>query len=143
MNVQLNFLFNFVTKLSTHFSTRFFSPIISINFTLNLFQKKCHIKLVTQIGHPICPHSYQLYCSMTFTDRCILAVVALSDCQEVMVYSKNIHIGSLDAEKIADSGLLYVFTMAFSTSPFLHLSVTHNLFTHFVHLFSPLFFHTL
>ena len=46
---------------------------------------------------------------MTFTDMYILAVLALSDCQEVM--EARIHL------KIADAVLLYVFTMAFPTSP--------------------------
>ena len=54
---------------------------------------------------------------MKFTDKCILAVVALSDCQKVNC-SKNTPVGSLYAEKIAEVVLLYAFTMAFPKSPF-------------------------
>ena len=43
--------------------------------------------------------------------RYILAVLALSDCQEVLA--------ALDADKIAEAVLLYVFTMAFLMSPFM------------------------
>ena len=50
---------------------------------------------------------------MKFTDRGILAVVSLSDCQ---LWQQEFTVGPLDAEKIAEIVLLYVFTMAFLTS---------------------------
>ena len=45
----------------------------------------------------------------------VIGVVALSDCQ----CSNNTPFGPLDAEKIPEAFLLYVFTMAFPTSPFI------------------------
>ena len=63
---------------------------------------------------------------MKSTDRCILAVVALSDCQEVIAVIAVIPVGPLDAEKIAVAALLYVFTMAFPTSPFYDINADLN-----------------
>ena len=54
---------------------------------------------------------------MKSTDRCILALVALSDCQDVM--AAQIHILAYwMSKKIAKAVLLQLFTMAFSTPPF-------------------------
>ena len=39
---------------------------------------------------------------MKFSDKCILAVVALSDCHEVMAARIHLSVGPLDVEKITD-----------------------------------------
>ena len=61
---------------------------------------------------------------MKSSKRCILAVAALSECQDIMTARKPV--GLLDAEKIAEEVLLNVFTMAFPMSPFKFKRLSHQ-----------------
>ena len=89
--------------LPTYFSEK---KTITKNWYFGCYRQggncECHCKYIEE-------NWFCYFDSKKFTSRCILAVVALSDCQKVMA--------AIGCWQISEEVLLYVFTMEFPTSP--------------------------